>query len=108
MQYRISIHNENGWLEEITIDSATLAVTDSTGCPVEGHVPTRAVELIEDYLACAPTGRHGRDGRDYLACGSIANPAGYCCEHGTPVGCQPQGRPVVTVFVEALTGKVAR
>lgn len=37
---------------------------------------------------CVPTGATIRDGRDRLACGYVANPAGYCCEHGTYVGPQ--------------------
>ena len=34
---------------------------------------------------CGTTGSYAIDGREYCACGSLANPAGYCCEHGTPI-----------------------
>lgn len=34
---------------------------------------------------CGTTGRYARDGRELCACGSIANPMGFCCEYGTPI-----------------------
>lgn len=40
---------------------------------------------LDTTPACTPTGRATGDGRDYLACGSITNPAGFCCDHGVDV-----------------------
>lgn len=44
---------------------------------------------------CVPSGRFGGDGRDQLKCGSVANPAGWCCEHGVYV--RPQEMTAVEI-----------
>jgi len=46
--------------------------------------------------ACGTTGHYARDGRERCACGSLANPAGFCCEWGTPITVPIDNRTTVT------------
>lgn len=76
---------------------------DAPRCPVcvvtaEHHRRARYVNITAheggvfhpDCKACAnnrcgTTGMYITDGRERCACGCVANPAGFCCEYGTPI-----------------------
>lgn len=46
---------------------------------------------VDRPTCCRVIGRSARDGRLYCRCGSLANPAGYCCESGVLIA-EPGGR----------------
>jgi hypothetical protein len=131
---RITIHNENGWWEEITIESHTLVAKDSTGSPVslfgrgeqyDGAPSLR--EIIEAGMResePAPTrnnrfivksgngeafivfdreaGRNAAFDRAYRSRVRLTYASERAAEDMASVLSSE------TVFVEALTGKVAR
>jgi hypothetical protein len=77
------------WLDD-SIDAFKAAADEAekTDCQ-HGHYAAGQPHHLGCEPTCKPTGYVISDGRDELTCGSVANPAGYCCEHGLYVG--PQG-----------------
>jgi hypothetical protein len=80
--------NDDGWHDWIA-DNATHA--DRFNGERLATV-NRISDKVDPHPLCRPlaSGEKCKDGRDRLFCGSVANPAGFCCEHGAFVRYQPQ------------------
>lgn len=81
-------------LAGLKAERSSLRARIPAGTDLRPELQTRLVaveaEIAALSLDCTPTGQRLGDGRDRLSCGSVANPAGYCCDHGGFVRDQPQ------------------